>query len=181
MIEFKVQSSRFHVRALRAAGRPARPIWRRVADRRQSRALNFEPGTLDSSQGLTLIEVMIALAILSIGLTVLIATASKCLSVVRQAKNYEAARNLLARIEVEHPLQLADKIEAGSDNGTFSGEFSGYGWSRNVESVGDEEDGLFMVTMRVSWSERGQAAFEEVVSYIYAPEKKEGGSFVSRK
>ena len=39
-------------------------------------------------RGLTLIEVMLALAILGVGLSVLISTASKCLAVIRQSKNY---------------------------------------------------------------------------------------------
>lgn len=131
--------------------------------------------------GLTLVEVMLALAILGIGLGALIATASKCLSVVHQSKNYETARHLIGLVEVENPLQLEEKIQTGAETGSFQGGYNGYSWSRTIEqATDDEEDGLFRVTTRVSWSERGQSAFEEVSTYLYAPEPEEGGTVVGR-
>jgi prepilin-type N-terminal cleavage/methylation domain-containing protein len=130
-------------------------------------------------EGLTLIEVMLALAILGIGLFVMIATASKCLAVVRQSRNYEKARELLAQVELDHPI-LLEEIEAGTENGSFSGEDSAYKWQRNIEVVGEEEeDGLFSVATRVSWAERGRESYEEVVTYVYAPEEKRGGTVES--
>jgi prepilin-type N-terminal cleavage/methylation domain-containing protein len=129
--------------------------------------------------GLTLIEVMLALTILGMGLTVLIATTSRCLGVVRQAKNYETARHLLGRVELEHPLQLEEKIEAGSDSGDFSGE-PGFQWTRDIEVVGKEEDGLFSVLTRIAWSDSGRKKSEEVITYLYRPEEKEGGTVVSK-
>lgn len=128
---------------------------------------------------LTLIEVMLAITILGIGLTVLIATTSRCLGVVRKAKNFETARHLLARVELEHPLQLEEKIEAGSEDGRFTGE-DGFQWTREIEVVGEEEDGLFSVRTRVSWSEVGRQSSEEVMTYLYRPEEKKGGTVVSK-
>ena len=128
--------------------------------------------------GLTLIEVMLALAILALGLTAMIATVSRCLGVVRQAKNFQTARHLLARAELENPLQLEEEIEEGTEEGGFDGGPDGYRWSRAVERLGREEDGLFKVTWRVSWSEKGgRASFEEIVTCLHAPEEKKGGSF----
>jgi prepilin-type N-terminal cleavage/methylation domain-containing protein len=134
------------------------------------------PGGLRRA-GLTLIEVMLALAILGLGLSALIATVSRCIGVVRQAKNFQTARHLLARAELENPLQLEEEIEEGSEEGGFEGGPYDYRWSRTVERLGREEDGLFTVTLRVSWSDRGHSAFEEIVTCVYAPEVKEGGSF----
>ena len=131
--------------------------------------------------GLTLIEVMLALAILGLGLSALIATVSRCLGVVRQAKNFQTARHLLARAELEKPLQLEEKIEEGSEAGGFEGGPHDYRWSRTVERLGREEDGLFTVALRVSWSDKGRAAFEEIVTCLYAPEVKEGGSFTTQR
>lgn len=123
---------------------------------------------------------MLAVTILGLGLTALITTASRCLAVVRQAKNYETARHLLGRVELENPLQLEEKIQPGSDEGGFGSEYAGFRWRRDIETVGNEEDGLFSVTTRVSWSDRGRASQEEIVTYVYAPEKEEGGTVVSR-
>ena len=131
--------------------------------------------------GLTLIEVMLALAILGLGLSALIATVSRCLGVVRQAKNFQTARHLLARAELENPLQLEEKIEEGSEAGGFEGGPYDYRWSRNIERLGREEDGLFTVTLRVSWSDKGgRASSEEIVTCLYAPESKEGGTVTER-
>jgi len=126
-------------------------------------------GGAGSRYALTLIEVLLALTILSIGLFVMIATASRCLAVARQAKHYEKARHLLARVEVEEPLPLKEEIEEGTESGGFRGESSDYRWRRTIELVGEEEDALFEVTTRVMWSDRGQQAFEEVVTYLHAP------------
>ncbi|HRZ10854.1 MAG TPA: prepilin-type N-terminal cleavage/methylation domain-containing protein [Kiritimatiellia bacterium] len=127
--------------------------------------------------GLTLIEVMLAIAILGLGLVALITTISRCLGVVRQARNFQTARHLLARAELENALQLEEQIEEGAEEGGFDGAPSEYRWSRTVERFGREEDGLFTVTWRVTWSEKGRASSEEVVTRLYAPEVKEGGSF----
>lgn len=127
--------------------------------------------------GLTLIEVMLALAIVAVGLTAIIAATSRCLSVIAQSRAYETSRHLLARVEVEQPIWLKEKIEPGSESGTFTGDHYGYRWTRDIEIVGRKEDGLFLVRTRVYWSERGRESFDEVQTYLYAPEEKEGGEF----
>lgn len=131
---------------------------------------------------MTLIEVMMALAILGIGLTVLISTASKCLSVVKQSKNYEAARHLLGIVELEHRNQILDDEEVieGSGEATFEDAPDGFKGTWSVVKIEDpsaedgEEPRLFQVTYRVAWSERGVTPYEEVVSYMYV--KPEGGT-----
>ncbi len=124
-------------------------------------------------QGLTLIEVMLAMTILGIGMSILIYTASQCLGVIRQAKNFETARHLLSRVEMEDPLPLREKISEGSESGTFSGKESGFRWTRDIALIGEEEDGLYTVTTRIFSSERQEKPLEEVVTYLYRP-KKEG-------
>jgi prepilin-type N-terminal cleavage/methylation domain-containing protein len=129
--------------------------------------------------GLTLIEVMLAVTILGLGLTVLIATASRCLAVVRQAKNYETARHCLNRVELEHPLQLEETIQEGSESGDFADE-SGFPWTREIQVVGEKKDGLYSVRTRVTWSDRGGHPYEEVITYLYHPETTEGGTVVGK-
>jgi hypothetical protein len=120
---------------------------------------------------------MLALAIVAVGLTAIIAATSRCLSVIAQSRAYETSRHLLARVEVEEPLLLKEKIEPGSENGTFTGDYYGYRWTRDIERVGRKEDGLYLVRTRVYWSERGREAFDEVQTYLYAPEEEKGGEF----
>lgn len=119
-------------------------------------------------RGMTLIEVLIALVILSVGVSSMMVAMSRCLSVVRTARNREVARSLLRRVDIEVPLDKKT-IEEGVEDGDFE-DGEGYAWSRKVEMVDEEErPGLFLVTTRVSWSERGRDSFEEIVVYKYAP------------
>lgn len=117
-----------------------------------------------------------ALVILGTGLVVLIAAASRCIAVVRKVRNFETSRELLAQVELENPIQLEEKIEDANKSGAFSYPYGGYTWNREVEFVGNEEDGLFEVRTTIGWSERGENVSEKFVTYVYAPEARLQGS-----
>ena len=126
---------------------------------------------------MTLIEVMLAVVILSTGLIALLTCASRLLAVAGQAKNYETARRLLSQVEVESPLRLKDDIAEGTETGTFSTGEKGWRWERTIRHIGEEEearDGLFLVTTRVAWSHRGKNVSEQTVTYRYVPKNFEG-------
>ena len=117
---------------------------------------------------MTLIEVLIALVILSVGVSSMMMAMARCLSVVRTARNREVARALIRRVDVENPIDKKT-IEESADSGDFE-DTEGYLWNREILMVDEEErPGLFLVTTRVQWSERGRDTFEEVLSYKYAP------------
>lgn len=129
---------------------------------------------------MTLIEVMLALVILGIGLTVLVSTASKCLAVVKQSRNYESARHFLALVELDFKNKLLEleegqELEDGSSSVTFQ-ESDLYKGTWEVSTEGEEEDGLKKVVLRVAWSERGLNPCEEVTTYLYVPQEKKGGT-----
>lgn len=120
---------------------------------------------------MTLIEVMLAVAILGIAGVSLVAAIGQGMSVVRSAQLYAHAHTLLARLELEHPL-FDEDIAVGVERGSFYGEQLGaFAWQRTIETVGEEEDSLYQVTAQVSWSRRGRRSFEEVVYYRFAPEE----------
>lgn len=128
-------------------------------------------------RGLTLIEVLLALVILGVGLTVLIATASRCLGVARKARHYENARHLLGVLEIDHPFDPEDDA-AESDGGRFDPPYERYGWSRTAQPAGEEDDdGLYTVRTRIAWTERGREGAEEIVELLYAPAETATGSF----
>jgi hypothetical protein len=94
---------------------------------------------------------------------------SRCLSVVRTARNREVARSLLRRVDVENPIERKT-IEETDESGDFE-DREGYTWSRVILMVDEEErPGLFLVTTRIQWAERGRDAFEEITTYNYAPD-----------
>ena len=117
----------------------------------------------------TLVEAVVALAILSIGIFVIIEATARCLAVIRVSRNYQTARAVLDRGESEFPLQPTNAV---SDNIVQGAELvPGYTFSRELEAV-DGEEKLYMVTTRVTWSETGLDSAEEVVSYLYFPNEE---------
>lgn len=130
------------------------------------------------ADGFTLVEVLLAMAILGLCMTGLLVAVSQSLSIARKAQLYDTARNLIARVELEQPLLLEEEIEEGVEDGDFEGGPDGYRWQRTIEYVetGSEETGifseeqdLFKVTTRVIWERRGREEFEEVATYLYRP------------
>ena len=122
-----------------------------------------------SKKGLTLVEVLIALVILSIGVSSMMVAMSRCLSVVRTARNREVARGLIQRVDIEAPIEAED-MEETTESGDFE-DTPGYTWFREIWMVDEEErPGLFLVTTRIQWSERGRDTFEEITMYKYAPD-----------
>jgi len=114
----------------------------------------------------TLVEAVVALAILSIGIFVIIEATARCLAVIRVSRNYQTARAVLDRGESEFPLQPSNTVSENIVQGT---EYEpGYVFSRDLTEV-DGEKKLYEVTTRVTWSESGRASAEEVVSYLYFP------------
>ncbi|MCK5675716.1 MAG: prepilin-type N-terminal cleavage/methylation domain-containing protein [Verrucomicrobia bacterium] len=122
-----------------------------------------------SKKGMTLIEVLIAMVILSVGVSSLMLAMSRCLAVVRTARNRDVARGLIQRVDIENPIESAD-MEEFSESGDFE-DTEGYTWFRETLRVDEEErPGLFLVTTRIQWSEKGRDAFEEITIYKYTPD-----------
>ncbi|MBT8042879.1 MAG: prepilin-type N-terminal cleavage/methylation domain-containing protein [Kiritimatiellales bacterium] len=122
-----------------------------------------------NKRGLTLIEVLIALVILSVGVSSMMVAMSRCLAVVRTARNRNVAHALIHRVDIEFPIERVDMDEI-SETGEFE-DAPGYTWLRDIVMVDEEErPGLFLVTTRIQWSERGRDAFEEITVFKYAPD-----------
>ncbi|WP_372799209.1 prepilin-type N-terminal cleavage/methylation domain-containing protein [Pontiella sp.] len=122
-----------------------------------------------SKKGLTLIEVLLAMVILTIGVTSLMTAMSRCLAVVRTARDRNIAQGLILQIDRDHPIEDVD-LEELTEEGEFE-DYDRYTWFRDIQIVDEEErPGLFLVTLRVQWSEQGREAFEEVMMYRYAPD-----------
>lgn len=120
-----------------------------------------------SSSGFSLIEAVLALAILGIGIFILIGTTARCLAVIRVARNYQIARSVLDQGELDYPLQTTNDVEK---NAVDPIEYvDGFTFSREITPV-DGEEHLFIVKTKVTWSETGKASFEEVTSCLYSTE-----------
>ena len=119
-------------------------------------------------RGLTLIEVMLATLILSVGLSMMLTASARCLTVMRRSREYQRAQWALNRGMLEHPILFAEKIEEQDVDGE---DYDGYVFSREIEDD-EDEDGLFVVRTWVTWPSGGREMKEEVVEVVY--QKPEG-------
>ena len=110
----------------------------------------------DKCSGFTLLEVMVAIAIIAIALTAVLGSQSQSLSLASEAKFSTTAAFLaqgkMAEIEAEKVEDLA------SDSGDFGEDFPGYHWevtASNVAFAGEEgvSDHLKQIDLTVSWED----------------------------
>ena len=120
---------------------------------------------------MTLVEILMALAILSIAAGVLMTATSRCLAVVSTAKNYYEARRILETGELDYPLLVIQKkgekeLTALNLNVGPIEYPRNFTFQRKSERDEKKED-LMVVKSRVTWSAKGKTSFEEVTSYLY--------------
>jgi general secretion pathway protein I len=106
------------------------------------------------NRGFTLLEVMIAVAIIAIALTVLLGSQSQSVSFANSAK-FETMAALLAQGKMsEIVLQETDALS--SESGDFGDDYPGYAWESTVSDVsipGGEvlSDYLKQIDLTVTW------------------------------
>ncbi|MBE0582384.1 MAG: type II secretion system protein [Desulfofustis sp.] len=90
------------------------------------------------NRGFTLLEVMVAIAILAIALTTLLGSQSQSMLAAEQA-DFSARSALLARMKLAEIIAEADQSAASS--GDFGEQFFGYTWDVEADDldVGDVE------------------------------------------
>ena len=94
-----------------------------------------------------------AVAILGVGMTVVLTGAARCLAVMKNARQYQRAQWALKMGELEHPLIVTNEIDEIEVSGETYGE--DFTFEREVdEEADDDEDGLFVVRTRVTWSDK---------------------------
>ena len=122
-------------------------------------------------RGFTLLEVMIALAILAIALTSLFGSQSSSLSLAIEAR-FNTAATLLAREKLAE--YSSGVIEAVSGEGDFGERFPGLTWAAEVEDANIEplhaagaETGLKRVELTIRWeNEQYSATFTEYLREV---------------
>ena len=129
-----------------------------------------------SKSGMTLIEVMLAVLIVSVGMVALLTATSQCLAIMKNAKNYQDVLWTLSTADAEHILYPTNKVE---EMAVAPENYGAMTYERVVDDD-EDEDGLYVVRTKVSWESRGRKAYEEVLSYIYIKpdesKKKTGGT-----
>ena len=122
-----------------------------------------------NSSGLTLVEVLLSIIILSIGVSTLMLATNRCLTVIKRAQNRDIAQNLIRQINTDHPIVKID-LDEKIENGDFE-KFENFFWEREILfSDLENTPGLFLINLTISWLEKGKNSSETISYYIYAPE-----------
>ncbi len=126
------------------------------------------------SHGLTLIEVLIATAFLSLGLVMMLTAISRCLAVLNISGQYHKAMWALSIGESTYPLvclpgMTPDNFEVPRE------EFDGVLYERVVDDPDKDAAGnrqrLIVVTTHLVWEGRGREQRESVPRYVLFKEE----------
>ena len=105
--------------------------------------------------GFTLLEVMIAVAIIAIALMAVLGSQSQGLSLAGESR-FNRTASLLAQGKMAEIEAVKDQRDLNSDSGDFGDEFPGYVWQLSVNEVlfdGAEtiSNRLNQIDLEVSW------------------------------
>ena len=107
-----------------------------------------------TNKGFTLLEVMIAVALIAIALTTLLGSQSQSVSFANSAK-FETMAALLAQSKMsEVTMQKAGTLT--SDSGDFGEDYPGYAWAVDVSEIAipgidNISDYLKQIDLEVTW------------------------------
>jgi len=123
---------------------------------------------------MTLVEVLLAAALLGAGLMALLGGLSSCLAVMRASREYQRAQWTLSVGELTYPIRPVEDIEElAVDPDTDLVE--GYAFARTVDEkeIVDPnlDDGLYTIRTVVTWGSGGEGQSEELVSYVWQKEQ----------
>jgi general secretion pathway protein I len=107
-----------------------------------------------SHKGFTLLEVLIAVALIAIALTTLLGSQSQSVSFANSAK-FETMAALLAQSKMSE-IAVQDKDSLVSDSGDFGDDYPGYTWDVTVSDITigeiyDISDYLKQIDLTVTW------------------------------
>lgn len=124
-----------------------------------------------TSSGFTLLEVLVAMALISITLLVVLDAMSVSLSRALEAK-FSTTAPLLAQKKIAE-MEIAEAYDLKSGSGDFGDDFPGYSWKVSIDEpfLGGIEDGsehLKQIDLTIIWGENDQYAYDLSV-YRFAP------------
>ncbi len=106
--------------------------------------------------GFTLLEVMVAIALIAIALTAVLGSQSQSVSLAGEAR-FSTTAALLAQSKLAQ-IELRDPEDLTSDSGDFDEDFPGYTWRVRVSNVmldrpENVSDHLKQVDLTIVWGE----------------------------
>ena len=122
--------------------------------------------------GFTLLEVMVAMAIIAIALTAVLGSQSQSVSLASEAK-FSTTAALLAQNKMAE-TEWGNRLDLSSDSGDFGDDFPDYNWEVTVEDVSMDlpenvSNHLKEMKVTISWGEEGVYQYQ-LKAYRFIPE-----------
>ena len=137
--------------------------------------VSFVPLCENKKSGFTLIEVLIATMILSMGLLVLMTGLGNCAKMIVLAKEYQQSQYVFTLGELKYPVEETDDVEKDLVVPPDSSLVDKFTFERTVDekvlAANEVDDELYTVRTIVSWG-RGDNQREELVRYVRKGKKK---------
>lgn len=118
---------------------------------------------------MTLIEVLMAVSLLSLGLVMMLTAISRCLGVLKVSEQYHKVMWALSAGEADFPL-LRTADAKPEDFEVEAQDYDGIRFERVVLDPDAESEEkasrLVVLTTRLSWQGRGREQVEEVSRYV---------------
>ena len=132
----------------------------------------------DATLGFSLIEVLVATAILAVGLLAIFASLSPSIGMYSTARRLQELQWIAALGELRHPLagyeKLEDIVVDEDDSLAEDDESLGEGciFSRTIDEKeleeDEEDDGLYVIRTTIEWGKGGER--EEFVRLLWDPD-----------
>ena len=137
--------------------------------------MSFVPLCENKKSGFTLIEVLIATMILSMGLLVLMTGLGNCAKMIVLAKEYQQSQYVFTLGELKYPVEETDDVEKDLVVPPDSSLADKFTFERTVDekvlATNEVDDELYTVRTIVSWG-RGDNQREELVRYVRKGKKR---------
>lgn len=123
--------------------------------------------------GFTLVEVLLAAMLLGVGLMSLFSGISRCLTMMKIAREFQKVQWVIGLGSVAYPVpNVKEPEDLVVDPDTELAE--GYTFERTVDEKKIEEswddDKLYVMRTRISWGSGKEGEYEEIVEYVYLPD-----------
>jgi general secretion pathway protein I len=139
---------------------------------------NKHVAAVRQKQGFTLLEVMIAVAVIAMSFTALLSAQSQSLSIAARSR-FESAAALLARQKLAE-LELSGFDSLSSGSGDFEEDFAAYRWQTEVTDLTEDEVGikgsggmLKLIELTVSRDEKEQFSVRTVMMAKIEPAEEQ--------
>jgi general secretion pathway protein I len=132
--------------------------------------------TKHKDSGFTLLEVMVAMAIIAIAMTAVLNSQSQSISLAGEAK-FSTTATLLAQMKIAE-ISRGNPQDLISDSGDFEEDFPGYTWEVKVENVYADlpenvPNHLKQMDVTIFWGEEGVYRYD-LRAYRFIPERPVG-------